>query len=66
MLQLLIHESMDKLKNELKNLRSRCNNTFVIKLIDRITACNIEYHAYGAPGSPVDDGVPVMGVLIKD
>jgi hypothetical protein len=35
-------------------------------IIDRITACNMEYTAYGAPGSPVDDGVPVMGVLIKD
>ena len=31
-----------------------------------LTACIIGYHAYGAPGSPVDDGVPVMGVLIKD
>ena len=31
-----------------------------------LTVCDLGYHAYGAPGSPVDDGVPVMGVLIKD
>ena len=38
-------------------------------IIDRITACLFEYHAYGA-SAQVDDGVPVisvvMGVLIKD
>ena len=31
-----------------------------------LTACTMGYHAYGAPGIRVDDGVPVMGVLIKD
>ena len=65
MLQLLIHESMDELKNELK-IAIKVQQHTAIKLIDRITACLFEYHAYGAPGSPVDDGVPVMGVLIKD
>ena len=39
---------------------------WTIPELSLLTVCGMEYTAYGAPGSPVDDGVPVMGVLIKD